>query len=228
MKKHLKKDIIQWDIKAWAKVLKYWDKNVDWTTVQKGLELGGREGGLSLWTALKGKEMVCSDIVDVKTTAEPFHKRYNVDGLVVYEVIDATNIPYENHFDVILFKSIMGGVGFNDNIENQKKAFKEIYKALKPGGKLLFAENLKASSMHQYLRKKYIRWGNSWRYVTLPEMDEFLSDFSSYEIKTTGFFSTLGRNEKQRTFLATIDQIFLLNKILPSSWKYISYGVAVK
>lgn len=179
MKNNLTKDIIQWDIKAWSKVLTYWNENIDWDTVQNGLELGGREGGLSLWCALKGKRMVCSDIVDVESTASPFHKKYDVDGLVTYEVIDATKIPYENYFDVILFKSIMGGVGSNDNIENQRKAFNEIYKALKPGGKLLFAENLKASPMHQYLRKKYIRWGNSWRYVTLPEMDEFLSDFTS-------------------------------------------------
>ena len=75
----------------------------------------------------------------------------------------------------IVFKTIIGGIGSNDNYEIQQKVFKEIYKALKPGGKLLFAENLVASKFHQQLRKKFVNWGNSWRYVSIKEMETFLS-----------------------------------------------------
>ncbi len=153
MTKELTKDIIQWDIKSWSKALGYWDSNIDWSKVQNGLELGGRQGGLSLWLALKGKQTICSDLKD---TAEPLHLRYNVTSLIEYQDIDATNIPYENHFDIKVFKSIIGGIGRNYNYEIQQKVFKEIYKALKPGGKLLFAENLIASSVHQKLRKKFV------------------------------------------------------------------------
>ena len=223
----LSKDIIEWDIKSWVKSIDYWDKNVDWDKVQTGLELGGRQGGLSLWLALKGKKMICSDLQDVKDTAEQLHAQYNIASLVQYQDIDATNIPYENFFDVIVFKSIIGGIGRNGNIAQQQKVFDEIYKALKPGGKLLFAENLVASPFHQWLRKKFIKWGNSWRYVSIEETHKFLAKFSSHDLQTTGVLATFGRTETQRQLLATIDDA-VLNKICPDGWKYICYAVAVK
>jgi SAM-dependent methyltransferase len=227
MEKELTKDIIQWDIKSWSKALAYWNTKTEWDKIQNGLELGGREGGLSLWLALKGKATVCSDLKDVKNTAEQLHLRHNISSLVEYQDIDATNIPYENHFDVIVFKSIIGGIGSNENYEIQQKVFKEIHKALKPGGKLLFAENLVASKFHQLLRKKFVNWGGSWRYVSITEMKEFLKDFSSFEIKANGFLGTFGRNERQRYFLSTLDEL-VFNKVCPDNWKYIVYGMAEK
>jgi SAM-dependent methyltransferase len=227
MTKELTKDIIQWDIKSWSKALSYWDNKIDWGKIENGLELGGREGGLSLWLALKGKTIVCSDLNDVQKTAEQLHIRQNISSLIKYQDIDATNIPYENYFDIIVFKSIIGVIGRNDSYDRQQKVFREIYKALKPGGKLLFAENLIASPFHQRLRKKFVRWGNKWRYVSIEEIKEFLNEFSSYDIQTTGVLATLGRNEKQRNALATIDKLFL-NKVCPDKWKYIAYGIAEK
>lgn len=227
MKKGLIKDIIQWDIKSWSKAVSYWENSIQWDQIDNGLELGGREGGLTLWLALKGKKVVCSDLKDVKNTAEHLHLQYKLNSLVEYEDIDATNIPYENYFDVIVFKSIIGGIGSNDNYEIQQMVFKEIYKALKPGGKLLFAENLIGSAFHQKLRKRFVKWGNRWRYVTVDEMKGFLKDFSSIDIKTTGVLGTFGRNEKQRFLLSIIDDLFL-NKICPDNWKYICYGIAEK
>ena len=227
MTKEITKDIVQWDIKTWSIALKYWDNTIDWSKIQNGLELGGREGGLSLWLAQKNITTVCSDLKDVKITAEPLHSRYNLSSSIKYRDVDATSIPYENHFDIIVFKSIIGGIGRNNNYEIQQKVFKEIYKALKPGGKLLFAENLIASPFHQRLRKRFVNWGNSWRYVSINEMKEFLKDFSTNDIKYTGVLGTFGRNERQRNFLSTIDQL-VLNKICPENWKYICYGIATK
>jgi SAM-dependent methyltransferase len=222
-----KSDIIRWDVKTWSKALDYWEENINWDSIQHCLELGGREGGLSLWLALKGKTVVCSDLQDTQVTAEKLHTDYDVSSLITYQDIDATQIPYENTFDLIVFKSIIGGIGRNDNIEIQRKVFSEIYKALKPGGKLLFAENLAGSPFHQYARKKYVKWGASWRYISIKELDVFLEDFSSYTIKTTGFFSAFGRSEFQRRLLTTIDNLFF-QYIIPSHWKYVSYGIAQK
>jgi SAM-dependent methyltransferase len=227
MKKNLIKDIIQWDIKSWSKALDFWEKNIDWNSVTNGLELGGRQGGLSLWIALKEKNVVCSDLKNVQQTAKQLHNKYDIKKMIVYEDMDGTNIPYENYFDIIVFKSIVGGVGSNDNIEKQRQLFKEIYKALKPKGKLLFAENLMASPLHQKLRKKFVNWGNRWRYISLDEMQVFLSDFSSYKMKTTGVIATFGRNEKQRNFLSIFDKL-VFNYLCPKSWKYIVYGIAEK
>ena len=58
-------------------------------------------------------------------------------------------------------------------------------------------------------------------------MKEFLKDFSTNDIKYTGVLGTFGRNERQRNFLSTIDQL-VLNKICPENWKYICYGIATK
>lgn len=227
MTKELTKDILQWDIKSWSKALIYWDTTIDWNTIQNALELGGQKGGLSLWLALKGKMTVCSDLKDVIITAEPLHKKYNVNQFINYQDIDATNIPYKNHFDIVVFKSIIGGIGRNNNYEIQQKVFKEIYQALKPGGKLLFAENLIASPLHQGLRKRFVNWGDSWRYVSIKEMKELLKDFSFCDIRLTGVLGTFGRNENQRNILSTIDEL-VLNKICPDNWKYIGYGIAEK
>jgi SAM-dependent methyltransferase len=227
MTKDLTQDILQWDVKSWKVAIEYWDNNINWNKITNGLELGGRQGGLSLWLALKGVHTTCSDLNEVTNTAKPLHLQYHVSSLVKYQDIDATKIPYENYFDVIVFKSIIGGIGRNDNYEIQQQVFKEIHKALKPGGTLLFAENLIASPLHQLLRKRFVKWGSTWRYVSLNEMKEFLKDFSSYEINTTGVLGALGRNENQRNLFSKIDKL-LLNYICPKQWQYIGYGIARK
>jgi 2-polyprenyl-3-methyl-5-hydroxy-6-metoxy-1,4-benzoquinol methylase len=224
---NLTTDIIQWDIATWSRALLFWEKEIDWSKVTVGLELGARQGGLSLWLASKGIKTICSDRGDVRLTAEALHKKHNVTSLIAYEDIDATSIHYENYFDVIVFKSILGGIGYGDNKAAQQKSIREMYKALKPGGKLLFAENLTASALHKKLRSRCAGWGSAWRYVTKQELEEFLSEFSSKQILSTGFSSVFGRNESQKKFLTAMDR-GILNHITPESWKYLGYGYATK
>ena len=227
MDKKFLNDILEWDVTSWAQALQYWELAVPWNRIEHCLELGGRNGGVSLWLALKGKSVICSDLMNVEDQAEKLHQQYNLEKPITYQDIDASNIPFKNTFDIIVFKSIIGGIGRNNDLDKQKQVFNEIRKALKPGGILLFAENLSASRFHQHLRKKYTNWGQSWRYPSLYEMNDFLKDFSQVTIKTTGIMGTLGRNERQRKILAKIDQL-ILNKLCPKHWKYIAYGVAQK
>jgi SAM-dependent methyltransferase len=221
----------QWDIRNWSKALPCWEKALDAlppaTTPRKALELGGREGGLSLWLAKKGFRVICSDLSGAETTALPLHTQQGVTAQITYADIDATQIPFENEFDVIIFKSIIGGIGRNNNKEIQQQVFTQIYKALKPGGKLLFAENLTASPLHRFFRKRFTNWSGYWRYVTEAELRGFMQPFSNVEVHTTGFAGTFGRSEKQKHILARADEM-VLNAITPRSWKYIAYGVAVK
>jgi SAM-dependent methyltransferase len=227
MTRELIRDIIQWDVASWSRALGYWEQAVDWNQVHNCLELGGREGGLSLWLALKGKNVICSDLENVRSTATSLHKKYGVTAQISYQDIDATQIPYENHFDLIVFKSIIGGVGRKESRELQQKVFHEIHKALKPGGKLLFIENLVASPLHQRIRKLFIEWEHYWNYVSLDDLNRYLTPFTSSQIKTSGVLATFGRNEKQRSFLAGADKAFF-NHICPNRWKYIAYGLAEK
>lgn len=220
-------NFLQWDVNSWSIAFRFWESQIKFNQISSSLELGGREGGLSLWLALNGKHVICSDLFNTQNTASPLHQKFEVSKFVQYQDIDASNIPYENHFDLIVFKSIIGGIGRNNNIQIQQQVLQQIHRALKPGGKLLFAENLVASPLHQAFRKRFVQWGDSWRYVTLDELKLFLKDFSSVQIKSNGVLATFGRNEDQRKYLSYLDN-FVFNKICPNSWKYIGYGVAVK
>jgi SAM-dependent methyltransferase len=221
------KDIMQWDVRTWSRALDFWEKHYLPKTGGLALELGGREGGLTLYLASQGMKVLCSDIEDVSEKAAPLLRKYGVGDLVSFGVIDATEIPHENYFDVVVFKSIIGGIGRNEQKELQQKTFDSIYKSLKPGGHLLFAENLEGSFIHSFLRKKFVRWGSEWRYVNTSELHEFLKDFSTYEVMSTGFASAFGRSEAQRNLLSYADSL-LFNHVVPKSWNYVAFGVAQK
>lgn len=227
MNKTLLTDIVQWDIRNWSQAIDFWDRSVDWSQVHDCLELGGRDGGLSLWLGLKGKHVVCSDIEDTRTHARGHHEKYGLTTNVDYAVVDATSIPYENQFDVVTFKSVLVAIGGGERKDRQQLAIDQIYKSLRPGGKLLFAENMVGSPLHRFVRKRFIHWGSWCRYVTPAEMREFLHRFKRVEMRTTGVLGTFGRTERQRSALSAVDHA-LLNHVTPAAWQYLVYGVAEK
>ncbi len=228
MEKELLRDIIQWDSENWSQPLRYWGEELSGEKkTLKCLELGCREGGLSLWLALKGYTVISSDLDKTEELAKPLHQKYNVKEKINYKNINATSIPYENYFDIIIFKSILGGIGRNNNREIQRDVILQIHKALKPGGKLFFAENMRATLLHQFFREKFTKWGASWRYISIDDMNEFLSVFSNFDAKATGFAGVFGRTESQKIFLGKADRYFF-NYIFPKKWKYIYYGIATK
>lgn len=228
MEKELLRDILQWDSENWSQPLRFWGEELrEEKKALKCLELGCREGGLSLWLALKGYAVVSSDLNKTEELARPLHQKYNVKEKINYQDINATSIPYENYFDIIIFKSILGGIGRNNNREIQRDVILQIHKALKPGGKLFFAENMCASLLHQFFREKFTQWGASWRYISIDDMNEFLSVFANFEAKATGFAGVFGRTENQKVFLGKADRYFF-NYIFPKKWKYIYYGIASK
>ena len=227
MNKELIEDIIEWDIKNWSKALEFWLANADISSKEGNcLELGGRRGGLSLLLALSGNRVICSDLESPKDIASDLHKKYKLNGRIKYQGIDATDIPYENEFDIVIFKSILGGISANGKDELKKKALNEIHKSLKPTGKLLFAENLEASVLHKSLRGKFIKWGNRWNYMKYNDIKVLFSEYSNIEFQTFGFFGTFGRSEKQRKLLGFIDS--MISPLVPKKNKYILVGVATK
>ncbi len=91
----------------------------------------------------------------------------------------------------------------------------------------MFAENLAGSTIHRFFRKAFVPWGNSWRYVSLAELNEMLRVFSRFELYSTGFLAAFGRNENQRRGLAWLDTL-VFSKVVAPEAKYIAYGIAVK
>ena len=227
-------DVVEWDAVNWGKSLDFWQPFLPKTPALKCLEIGSRRGGLALWAALQGHECISSDIENPENAARPIHQKYatEVQQRITYASINAMEIPYENHFDVIFIKSVLTVIGEHQGHSNdvrrevQERAVAQFYKALKPGGKLLFAENLQGSWLHTTARNLFVPWGAKARYFEINDLLNLLSAFKTTKHAEVGFFGTFGRTEAQRTFLGNIDTWFC--KFLPKSWLYISIGVAVK
>lgn len=221
-------DFVEWDTTNWAKALAFWERSVDLENNNYScLELGGRRGGLSLWLAIKGNNVICSDLKNPESEAGLIHQKYYSKSRITYQAIDATDIPYENFFDIVIFKSILGGISRDGNGHLNQVVVDQIFKALKPGGKLLFAENLKGSKLHRFLRKKLVRWGDSWNYLDVRQLPILLRNFEGIEYKTAGFLGTLGRSELQRNILGTIDT-FTFDWLAENDLKYIVFGYCSK
>jgi SAM-dependent methyltransferase len=218
---------VEWDVRNWALALDFWLANSAKNLSEcKVLEIGADYGGLSLWLASHGAKVVCSDLEGVRREAVECHQSSDFAHLIEHHKIDAAEIPFAEEFDVVVFKSVLGGIGSGAK-EPQAKVVGEMHKALKKGGELFFAENLVASPVHMFFRRKAVKWGTTWRYVTLEEMNEYLAPFSEVQKRTIGFAGTFGRTETQRNLLALGDRL-IFDRIVPERWKYILAGVATK
>lgn len=219
------KTYFEWDKISWSRAMKIWEKHLCSKRDCLALEIGSRGGGLSLMLAKEyDMNVVCSDLTSPEESAHLLHKKYNTKYRIQYDGIDCTQIQYQSeYFDIVIFKSVIGALG---TIEKQQIAFNEILRVLKPGGVLLFAENLEASSFHMILRKKINKWSEYWRYPNLSEMDLLLNKFSKVQFDTTGFFATFARVPFIRIFLSYFDLVF--EKFIPLKYRYIVFGAAVK
>ena len=222
----LMRDIVTWDVRTWSKAVLFWEKALGKPEGPlRCLEIGAGPGGPSLWLALQGHDVLCTNWQNTEEQARPLHERYGVSGRIEYTDVDATRIPYENEFDLIVFKSVIGGVG---DRAAQDRAMAGVLRALKPGGRLIFAENLRGTWLHRLGRAIAYRLRRaSWRYVTLSELRPHLAQYSQHELHTTGFAAVFGLTEGQRDALAIADQR-VFNRITPGAWQYVSYGTAIK
>lgn len=225
------KDIIEWDVINWKRAIKFWENDTlfcDDCSGKKVLDIGGRNGGLSLYWALKGADVVCSDIeINGFEKAQDLHTKYKVSDKISYVQMDVTKLNEHDKYDIITFKSVMGGVGYNNNFENQKIMMDNIYRALKPGGRLYFVENCKASPIHQVSRRIFRTWGARWRYVSLAELAVLSNKYSSVEFNTYGFLGIFFR------FSYTLNKIFsnldtLIDKYIHKEYRYIISAVLTK
>ncbi len=224
--RELLKDIVEWDTVNWGKVIRRWnDLGFDFEG-KKVLDIGGRNGGLSLFFALQGACVVCSDYGGVPEAARELHRRYGVSDRVTYADIDATAIGREFEFDFICFKSVLGGIGSGGNRQRQVQAISEMMRALKPTGTLLFCENLRASRLHRLARRLFVRWGKTWYYQSLKEIRELVSAYRVCDCKTVGFLGAFGRREGMRRFLGHMDTLF--DKVAFPSSRYICSMVLKK
>ena len=221
-------DIMQWDVATWKYGLRFWGQKTRVFGSKLGLEIGGHDGGLSLFLALNGCRVVCSDLYGPTVRAKELHRNYGVSGLVSYECVDVKSIPFpDEHFDVVILKSVLGALGSDDSeLKAQHEAVSEVRRVLKTGGQFLFAENTRGSSMHVLLRRHLVPWGRNWQYFTIAQIADLLSEFTVVDLSFRGFAATLGRSEWQRSLLSNLDRVLV--PLLPITLRYVVFGSALK
>ena len=225
------KFIVEWDVLTWSRAIRFWENFLAENSEipkNQGLELGARRGGLTYFFAHRfGSKMNCSDVEPIPDETRKKLADAGLNGLITYSIADAVSLPFpDQSFDFITFKSILGVVGSKNRVENIEKAISEIHRVLKPGGVLLFAENLQGSLLHRKARQWFVPWGKAWRYLSLAEMHRLLSVFSQYELHTTGFLAAFAPgNEVIKSILARVDAAL---PFIPTNWRYVGYGYALK
>jgi SAM-dependent methyltransferase len=224
-------DIIGWDVRNWSGCLFYWQPWLDKLNVKTAriLVLGERNGGISLWFAKLGFDVLCTDYPLPSEQVQSLHKRWEVQDRIKYARADVFNLAYpDDWFDVVSCKSVIGGIAldYNDNatrtLENQKLAVMEIRRVLKPGGIFLGAENLTGTGVHMWMRTIRTKGNLGWRYLKISEIQWMFDGYSECQQKAHGFLGThwfRGRGWNAPCALA--DGCF--SKILPAHWLYISF-----
>lgn len=224
-------DSFGWDVVNWSRSTKLWATELPQDLAgMRALEIGcgPLNGGLSLWLASKGADVTASSDVDYGEAMAAFQSRHQLAGSIDFEIIDGTGIAEENRYDIIAWKSVLGGIGRGRKVDAIESVVASVFRALKPGGTILFVENLPATRLHMALRN---RWGaakNKWHYFSLEELRELIAAQGLVDVRleATGFLGALGRSEFQKRMLGRVDG--LLCRLLPRSWRYIGYGVARK
>lgn len=223
-------DFVQWDVPTWSQAIHFWDRYLAGRARQRndrGLELGALRGGLSLYMASRhGVAMVCSDISDPRSRAEPHHRRFTVEAPIEYRAIDGLNIAYpDSSFDFVVLKSVLGEIATKDKPHVKRDVIREVLRVLKPGGTLLFAENMNATPLHRLLRSRFRKWGSTWGYTSIDEMRVLLSPFRVVTYETTGFLTALVPGRLKRMAWALDRPVGWL---VPERYRYVIYGVAEK
>lgn len=216
----------QWEVRSWARAYPLWHGVIEGISANEAqaLALGERDGGLSQLLADHGIRTICSDLYGPTDEARALHQRSGRQHLITYATIDTLAIPHADAtFDVVLFKSMIGALSTK---ERQQAAIDEMYRVLKPGGVLLFAENLQGTAVHRWLRKRFVPWITYWRYLVPAHDGDLFRRFAHVELHATGCLATLGRSEGQRDLLAHVDGLFM--PLVPQGWRTIWYGVARK
>lgn len=226
------RDVIGWDVRTWGPAVGAWERALQ--ALPPGplnvLEVGAGPGGPSLWFALQGHRVVTSNLSATREQAAPLHERYGVADRIEYRDLDLTaGLPYSAAFDVVVFKSVLGGLGGVDPAL-PGRALDAMHEALRPGGALLWAENLRGNWLHRAARSLAyrVRRVPIWQYLTLRRLRELLdARFEATELHVGGVLAVLGTSEAARDRLARADQA-VFDRIVPASWHYMAYGSARK
>jgi SAM-dependent methyltransferase len=229
------KDILGWDVLNWAEILPFWSEPLRTrdTRTTKVLALGEREGGLSLWLASQGFQVICSDIGGIRPVVIAQHQGFPFANRITYHDINIFNIPFDDwHFDLVICKSVIGGLKLERKnaatrtLVNQRRAVDEIHRVLKTGGLFMGAENLRGHHILRVARTWRKKGKIGWRHLTTAEILSLFGSFASVETKCFGVIPSLFRADLLNRCAHRFNR--LIDPVAPDDAKYICAVIAHK
>lgn len=192
------------------------------------LTVGERNGGISLWFALQGYQVTCSDYGGPTPQARDLHGKYGVTDRISYADVNIFASPYPDlSFDIVACKSVIGGLKLvksdrsTRTLNNQSLAIAEIHRVLSPGGFFLGAENLMGTPLHQLTRRWSKQGRLGWRHLTLGEIRQLFAGFDRMEQQAYGFFGSRSTRFALDRLTATLDSVFC--PFLHANWQYVGF-----
>ena len=188
------------------------------------LDIGAGTAGLSLYFAKRGCHVICSDINRSNIMkAQEFHRTHEFVGEIQYDTIDILNNDLMSEsFDIICFKSVLGAIPK----DKQNRAISEIHRLLRKKGTFVFCENLRGSYMSEACRKLFAPWYRRWNYVTISEMQQYLSPFAENKIVSFWFAAAFFQKITKSKLLGIgLDRIVFRH--LNDEYRYIMAGFAI-
>jgi SAM-dependent methyltransferase len=226
-----RREIVQWDVPTWWRPVAYFGEVIEANGLRGAnvLEVGARDGGTALYLAkFHDMHVVATDIDPVSERGRQLHVKHGVTANIEYDVADATDLHFaDGSFDVVVTKSVLGGISGALGAGAMRTSIREMARVLRPGGHLLFAENLSGSAVHRQARKVRA-WHNAWHYPTYRTLEESFSEVGRLSMHATGCAAVLVPERLARTkqTVALIDNG--LQKLIPNRWCYVGYGDVLK
>ncbi len=190
------------------------------------IEIGAGRGGLSLYFAKRGCNVLCSDInSNLVVAAEKSHQPYKFPGEISYETLDILhNNLADETFDIVCFKSMLGAIP----ADKQTNIVSEMQRILKKGGHLVFCENLKGSFLSGFYRRCFIPWYKTWNYMTVEKGQRYMESFNDCSISSFWFSAPFLARISHRMSRIGIALDQTLFKRLKNEYRYIMASYAVK
>lgn len=217
----------------WSELIRHWQPILDTLPrSSKVLAIGERNGGLSLWLALLGFDVVCSDLKEPTEAAIALHKKYSVAHKIQYKQFDVVNSTEdEAQYDIVIAKSVLGGLkaiktkSATRNFSVQQQAVQNINQLLVTGGYFFSAENLQGGRLTKWLRR-ISKKDKGWRHLSYKELGDLFIGFTLVQIKTFGILPTLFSNSGLNACIYFFNKYVL--SFAPNESRYISFVVAQK
>jgi ubiquinone/menaquinone biosynthesis C-methylase UbiE len=229
-------DIFDWKAASWNRLFREILLSVEFSPTGKTvLEVGAHKGGLSLFFSLLGCSVICSDVnVESMSRAKQLHSGWG--RCCSYMAMDVRTLPLRSEsLDVVIMKSVLGGVYSCDGENAAIESIWEAYRVLKKGGLCILLEQLRGDPLSCWIRSRKFPARN-WHYFRKEEFDQansanLVKEFEKVKLKCLTFFShILEQKFSPNSILVRaaciVDQ--MVERFVRDNWKHLIGVVAIK